>query len=488
MTSSPKELGALLDSWADDGRARVLEGPANVTVSGLAVASAQELHAALVALAWPRELFDSAQEPAAVDELDDDMGPFRLTFAKPTGGADRRVLTRSGFTEALKGETVGVWQLAFSDAPFSSGLASFGPWGQGDVFAPATETKSPLDLVREGSEARLVPADVRKWLVRGRVDRDLWQDAAFKIFASLSAPALLRSLASEVAGPSALVFNGPPRLNLALPADVLDQLGLKGFAALLKAVAWVYEDRASAEQRHALFAAEAARSITRAEPVGEAFASAGTDILEGARLSFQLSQSELSREAIKAQGDLRKSIADDTAKAAEGTRTVAGAIAVAIATGVGLVAARTTTTAEPWVLSLVAAIVGLYLAAVAIAGWMHLALQGRLRSQWRNRFYRFIPADDYKAMVTDPAADAERPYHVMAIIALVVAVALFWLSFSRFGPAESLRTGPASADASATVGSGHLAPTAAPSPGLPKSAPLTEPPAKASNATSAPER
>lgn len=487
MTSSPNELGALLDNWIDDGRAQVLEGAANVTVTGLTVALAQELFAALVALAWPRELFDAAQEPAGVDDLDEDMGPFRLTFVKPAAGVDTRMLTRSGFTEALKGETLGVWQLAFCNASFSSGLASFSPWGQGDVFAPATETKSPLDLVREGSEARLVPADVRKWLVRGRVNSELWQDAAFAIFASLSAPALLRSLASEVVGPSALVFNGPPRLNLALPGDVLDKLGLVGFTALLKAVAWVYEDRSSAEQRHALFAAEAARSITRAEPIGEAFASAGSDILEGARLSFQLSQSEISREAIKAQGDLRKSIADDTAKAAEGTRTVAGAIAVAIATGVGLVAARTTTTAEPWVLSLVAAIVGLYLAAVAISGWMHLGLQRRLRSQWRNRFYRFIPADDYKAMVTDPAKDAERPYHVMAGIALVVAAALFWLSFSNFGPAEGLDKESASADISVTAG-GRSSPVSLPSYAAQKTAALSEPSGKAAEATAVPGR
>ncbi len=431
MTLSPNDLGVLLDSWISGGRAQVLEGSANVAVTALDAASTAELYKALSDSGWSTEIFDAAQEPAAVDDLDDDMGPFRLMFTKPTAGADRRILTRSGFRESLGGETAGVWQLAFSAVPFSSGLASFNPWGHGDLFSPARETKSPLDLVREGSENRLVPSDVRKWLVRGEVDDDLWQDPAFEIFADVSAPALMRALASEALGP-AIVFNGPPRLNLALPDNLTQQLGLVGYLALQKAAAWVYEDPASAEQRHALFASEAARSITRAEKLGEAIASAGPDILEGARLSFQLSQSEISREAIKAQGDLRRSIADDTAKAAEGTRTLAGAIAVAIATGVGLVAARSTTAAEPWVLSLVAAIVGVYLAAVATSGWMHLSLQGKLRAQWRRRFYRFIPADDYQAMVTEPANDAERPYHVMGTIALVVAAALLWLSFSQF--------------------------------------------------------
>src|SRR3546814_18283135 len=96
---------------------------------------------------------------------------------------------------------------------------------------------------------------------------------------------------------------------------------------------WVYEDIASTEQRHALFAAEFARSVSREEPIGKAFWAAGRDVLEGSRLAFQLSQSNLSREAIKAQGDLRRAIADDMSKAAEGTRSLSGAVAHALATG-----------------------------------------------------------------------------------------------------------------------------------------------------------
>src|SRR3546814_10231750 len=87
---------------------------------------------------------------------------------------------------------------------------------------------------------------------------------------------------------------------------------------------WVYEDIASTEQRHALFAAEFARSVSREEPIGKAFWAAGRDVLEGSRLAFQLSQSNLSREAIKAQGDLRRAIADDMSKAAEGKRSLSG--------------------------------------------------------------------------------------------------------------------------------------------------------------------
>src|SRR3546814_6232063 len=100
-----------------------------------------------------------------------------------------------------------------------------------------------------------------------------------------------------------------------------------------------------------------ARAVRREEPIGKAFLAAGRDVMEVSRLAFQLSQSNLSREAIKAQGDLRRASADDMSKAAEGTRSLSGAVAVAIATAITLVEARSTGAAEPWVLSLVAVVV-----------------------------------------------------------------------------------------------------------------------------------
>src|SRR3546814_2793069 len=130
----------------------------------------------------------------------------------------------------------------------------------------------------------------------------LWRDKACQTFATVSAPALVRRLASEGVGQGAVVFSGPPRLNIALPKnDLVQELDLEGYRNLQAAVSWVYEDIASTEQRHALFAAEFARSVSREEPIGKAFWAAGRDVLEGSRLAFQLSQSNMSREAIKAR-------------------------------------------------------------------------------------------------------------------------------------------------------------------------------------------
>jgi len=431
MASTLIELGALLDGWVASGRINVVETALAVTVSRLDAASTQELLAAASFLAWDCEVQDQAGEPTFAADIEEALGPFVATIRKAIDGADRRLLTRIGLRQALAEDVGGVWQIASAQVAFATGTTSFNPWGRADVFAPAAVTKCPLDIVKEASEARLVPADIRKWLLRGVVTEELWRDVAFQAFATVSAPMLARSLASEVIGQGAVVFSGPPRLNIALPSDDLVwELDLDGYRNLQAAASWVYEDTASAEQRHALFAAEFARSVSRDELIGKAFRAAGRDILEGSRLAFQLSQSDLSREAIRAQGDLRKAIADDMSKAAEGTRSLSAAVAVAIATAITLVAARSTGAAEPWVLSLVAVVVAGYLVVVAVNGWAHLNLQRKLRDQWRRRFYRFIPADDYDEMVTKPARSAERPYHLIAVIALIVSAALVWTAFS----------------------------------------------------------
>lgn len=461
---TPIELGALLDGWTDEGRVRLVETAAALTISRLTADTVRELAVAAEGLGWPLQLHDAAGEATDVVGLDDELGPFVGTLNKPAEGADRRVLTTVGFAQALAEVTEGVWQVACIRTPFVSGTASFNPWGQADVFAPSSETKSPLELVREASEIRSVPTDARKWLLRGSISEGVWRDRGFQVFAQASFRPLVCSLASEVLGQTSVIFAGPPRLNMAIDdAELAQGLQLSGYRRLQAAVAWVYEDRSTAEQRHALFAAEFARSITRSEQLGAAIRSAGHDILEGARLAFQLSQSDLSREAIKAQGDLRKAIADDTSKAAESARTLAGAIAVAIATGITLVAARSTSTTEPWVLSLVAGVVAVYLLVVAGTGWSHLALQSQLRGQWRARFYRFVPADDYKAMVTDPARAAELPYHLIGAVSVIVSLVLAGLAVAEW------QRPPAPAPVTTTIEAAVARPPAVPpaAPGTP---------------------
>ncbi|WP_353429293.1 hypothetical protein [Paracoccus denitrificans] len=426
MTLALKNLGADLDRLSENGRASIRETQAGITVSGLSAHDALTLAQDFRVAGWHLECEDEAGEPVVNDEdFDPHLGTFRLTGRQPFQQRQRIILSKGGLRQALsEPDASGSWQVACCERPFCSGLAQVSPLGSGDIFTPSTPLKSPHALVREAFEPRRTPVDIRQWLIREGSIRNLFEDPAFCVFAQCAAPCLALALCNECGLSDSIVFVGPPRMTLTAGSDMLSELTEQGFEYLHNAVAWVYEDPSSTEQRHALLSAEIARLATRGEKLSHLFNSAGNEVIQSARLSYQLSLSDLSREAIKAQADLRKAIADDTAKAAESTRTLSTAVTVSIATAVTLIAARSTGTADPLVVSLVAAAVAIYLISIAVNGWLHLRLQRDLREQWRRRFYTFVAAEDYDAMVTQPARLSERPYHIIGSVAILVAVLL----------------------------------------------------------------
>ena len=429
MMSAQIEQGQLLDSWIESRLVSITETLHAITVSRLNAELTRLLIAATERSGWQYDIHDGAGEPTEVNSVGDDLGPFVVTILKPKGEEKHRIVTLVGLSQALEQNSDGIWQVASARLPFSTGTIVVTCWNSEGSLSPSPETKSPLRLVREISEARLVPIDIRKWLLREQISDELWNDKAFQMFASQSIDPLLRSLASEVVGRQGITFFGPPRLSIELvKTEVCGGFERLGYQYLQAAASWVYEDTTTAEQKHVLYASELARSANRDERIAQVFNFAGRDILEGARLAFQLGQSELSRESIKAQGDLRKIVADDTAKASESARSLATSVAVAIATGVTLVAAKSTGSVQEWVLSVVTAVTAAYVLVVCFSGWAHLRLQRNLRRQWRQRFYRFIPQDDYDAMVTAPARQAELPYHLIGGVAVIVAAILLGMS------------------------------------------------------------
>ena len=441
MTSTPIQTGALLDKWSAADRVGIVETDTAVTISRLEGSLVSNLIEAVSSTGWEIEIVDQAGEPLESNHADEILGPFIATIIKnKTEQSCKQILTLSGFRQALEKDSAsGIWQVASARMPFATGTISINPWGAGDVFSPSAPTKSPLDIVREAAQERIVPNDIRKWLLRGETTNDLWNDLTFQTFVVESTPFLMRSLSSEVLSNDAILFYGPPRLKIATATAAISQnLHARGYQHLQAAARWVYEDPISTEQRHALFTAEFARSISRDHSVHQAYNEAGHDILEGARLAYQLSQSNLSREAIKAQGDLRKIIADDMAKLAEVTRALSTAIAVAMATGITLIAAKSTGAAEAWLLSMIDCVIAIYLVVVTANGWIYLRLQESLRAQWRQRFYRFIPDEDYNAMVTTPAKKAKRPYYFSAAIALLVSL-MFLYAAARTWQEEPLK-------------------------------------------------
>src|SRR3546814_3772321 len=143
MTSTPIELGTLLDGWAASARVSVVETAPAVTVSRLDAASTQELLAATHRLGWDCDVQDQAGEPALTEDIEEALGPFVATIQKAIDGADRRLLTRIGLSKALAEKIGGVWRIDNAQVAFATGPTSFTPWVGGDVFAPPPFTTRP---------------------------------------------------------------------------------------------------------------------------------------------------------------------------------------------------------------------------------------------------------------------------------------------------------------------------------------------------------
>jgi len=424
MLSSLKALAGAVDRLSAQGLATLTETPSALTIASLPAAELEQLFPLLTAVGWRCDIIDGAGERAEPRALTADYQPFIVTVEKPSDAPTLQVVTLAGLKAFLLEERDdALWEVATLATPFATMAACFLPWGASEIFSPGPATKSPRQLVRDQKIPPSAPNDIRTWMLRTPATEQLWRERVFQAFAELSAKALMRALASEIKNDGGLVFIGPPRTQYDAPGPgAVDNLKLKGYNDLLAAAIWVYESAAEAEQRHGLFAAEFGRTHAPPEAAtAAAFAAIVANVLEGARLAYQLSLSDLTRDAIKAQGDLRKAVADDTAKLADNTRQVVTAVAAALATCVGLVAAKIGTTTPNWLLAVVAFLAGIYVSVVVSTGLVFMNVQRDMREKWRSRLYHFIPNPDYKAMVTDPAQRAEAMFVISAIAGGVVA-------------------------------------------------------------------
>ena len=147
--------------------------------------------------------------------------------------------------------------------------------------------------------------------------------------------------------------------------------------------------------------------------------------LEGAKIAYGFGVLQQSRDALKTLSDLRKAVSDETAKLADSTRSVAAAVMTSAIGNIGLVIARITVAKDFKFVGLAAVVIGIalaiYVIAVISSGTHFLAIQRDLRNDWRDRLYKFLSNDEYKKMVENPVARAERAFRNAAIASGIIA-------------------------------------------------------------------
>jgi len=418
-------LAALITRSRADGACLVRETWSTVLLSKVPA----ELTRTLVPLAEEAALAvaieDEGNHDVALTEVDDIQAPYRVVLSKPSGGdpTEGYLLTVENLDDlllAIDGRKV--IQVAGLTQRIEAVDALLLPWGNPSVRVTAVApTKSPRSVVAEVGNSRVVPTSLACWLM---VDPE-WHDGdpAFRRWAELATVHCLLALPHEVSGePTSLVLKGPPKGTLAIPdADDVDE---DLFLAAQACARWVYESPAETEMRHALIVAELAR-YTSPGIMARVAAGILTDALSGARLAYQLGMSKLSSDTLKMLTDLRKSVLDEATKVADGTRSLVAAVATTLSLGVGMVAAKVGTHADGRIIGAIAVIAVAYVLAIVWSGYRAIALQDRIRDQWKSRTYGFIASDNYEELVSQPATLAAEAYRSIARIGIVLTLVMF---------------------------------------------------------------
>ena len=450
-----EQLGAL----AAQANAHIHESDDNVTVSNLCADATLTIFATCLGLGWTCSAFDQEHTPTELDNIVEDFEPFRVTIQKPHRPDETLdVLTSVGLLQWLeKGHDAKQWRIAGLTRPLSTQLRIYTNWTIPEVASTATATattvtvspvtKSPRALVRESGALKIVPGDIRAWLLLEHSQFDL-NEPSHKIWGAKAFDALVHTIANEIdAESNSLVFKGPPKLILQPPNAnemTIQNFGIDAFLHLQTAAHWVYENNREAEIKHSLLATEIARS-GRDNGSADYYLKAYLPVaLESAKIAYQMSLSDLGKDTLKSLGDLRKAITEETAKATDATRQTITAVSGALAVGVGLVAARLNTGINPWLISMVMLIATGYIGMIVYSGWSFISLQRELRREWQPKLYRFLPQDEYNKMVTIPAQKSEKAFKCSAVIGMGAVIIMFvGLSiFSFIGEPRQSSSGP----------------------------------------------
>jgi len=420
-----RELASQLDAWVVAGRATVGETSDVLSAYGLSAADTHTLVRWIADLGWPLSIEDAAGNAFAVENVEPDFAPYRLSITKPRAPDQvLRLVTLEGFSEWLsKPDTTPEVQVASATQAWVTRGCRFSSWEEPTAFAAEQDPIRVRRVVREIANAPVLPEDLRIWLLREPED-GVFAEGAFGVWAEFSARHLARAVSNEVETPDLLLFRGPPVLRLELNDQLLGDLKERGFRALQTAAIWIFESTRELDTRHDFFAAEVPRHAPPRAIAGKVLAAVAESALEGAKIAYQLHLSQVSRDSLKAMSDLRKAVADETGKLAESTRAVVGAVAAAALGGVGLIAARLTLKAPQWPAVLLALALSLHVAAVLWAGCRFLEVQRDLRGTWRARLYAFLPESDFRVLVSDPVRKAEGAFVRAAVLGGLAAAAL----------------------------------------------------------------
>jgi len=436
-------LGNLIDGLAKNASAVVAETSTHVSVSNVQSEAAIYITQACNKVGWPCSLFDGADQPCEITGIHEDFAPFRAVIVKPPQSPGvLPVLTITGLNNFLQSQpSHSEWLVAGLSERIITRSIVLRPWDDECDFYPMPITKNPRSLVREYTNNRTVPPDIRPFLL-AVPDVHVTTCAASFTWLNASVRAICRSLVNEIdAETGALKCNGTPKLSILFPEPTEDlslSFSLENFKYLQMAATWVFDNEREAESRHTLMVNEIARVGNANANLAECFAIHISSALSSAKIAYQMMLSDVSKDTLKALGDLKKAVTEETAKVTEVTRQLVGGVSAAIAVGIGLIATRVSTSAHPGLIATVMVLVAVYVSVIIYSGAQFVSIQRQLRTDWQSKLYRFLPSVDYEKMVSVPTGRSEHTFFVSAWISgsavIVLTIIVLFLSATERVP------------------------------------------------------
>ncbi|MBN9147947.1 MULTISPECIES: hypothetical protein [unclassified Nitrobacter] len=433
MGPSQSKLAEALNDLVEQGQVAVTETETGISIYQLNGVEADRLYELLINAEWTGVLCGDAGGEIPRHQIATNGEGLHITADRPPIPAGvEAVLTRSGFEALLDRDPNSpvVWAEGLQST-IDTRAVRYCAWWQGTPFAaeggPTGVVKVTRVLGMNGPGGHL-----GRWLLRspeGQV-----QDDALTPWRQRAGSRLLRAMAQEIEPDDRLLFRGPPAARFTV--SNLEELPPDRFATVQSVSCWLLENERELENRHGLLAAEIARDAVRDGDARD-LASVLVPALEGARIAYNFGVTQQSRDTLKALGELRKSVADDTAKLSETMRTLGGAVVGAVFANIGLIVARLASPANSTFVGSAAILIGIvltiYVATIVGSGIHYIWVQRYLRKEWRNSLYRFLAADDYRRLVEVPMRRAEFAFWCIAGAGIAMVVLLLIAVFQTAG-------------------------------------------------------
>ena len=422
MGPSQSRLADSLNALVDGGRVVVTETASGLSVYQLNGVEAASLLELMMEAGWSELEFRDAGGPIEPHQLADNGEGITAVAKRPTVPAGiEAVLTKSGFQALLERPAASqtVWVQGLSTT-IDTRSVRYCPWWQQDPFHAQDGVHSVARITRVLGK-KGPSKDLGRWVLKA-AEANVADDA-LKPWRRRAAANLLRAMAQEIEVDERLFFRGPPATRFSVDPEV--DLPPDLFASMQSVSAWLLESEREVENRHGLLAAEIARTSFRD---GNAVDMSGVlpAAFEGARIAYAFGVAQQSRDTLKALGDLRKTVSDDTAKMSETTRALGTAIVGAVFTNIALIVARLTLPANSTFVApaavLLGVVVAIYVATIIGSGFHYMWMQKLLRQEWRSSLYRFLSDPDYQRLVEKPVQRAEGAFWWMSIAGGAMAV------------------------------------------------------------------